>query len=792
MRTMAYGVMTITTQPGLSLSAGQPMTVRKDRLHWLYGPVVSYNGLTGELVLDVQHLRGAGTYAGWVLGAAGLPGPAGPSNALQIGTVTTGTHGAPADATITGAPPLQQLNLVLPPGADGDVTPELEALYDDTVTAANVAGAAATAAGNSATAAGTSAGQATTAKVAAQAAQGAAETARTAAETAATASATSATQASTAKTGAETARTGAETARTGAESAATAAASSATQATASKVAAQAAQGAAEGARDVAQAYAAAAKRVALYFAFDSAVTDADPGAGHWRLNNVFPASATWLYIDLLASNGGDVTAWIDSWAASTNAVKGDLTLVDAADAGVWLKLQVTGVTVATGYRKVAVAYVGHAGTLLAGHDFSAQFVGYGNKGADGLGNVASVGATAPLQSTGGANPVISIDPASPTAPGSLSAADKAKLDGVATGATANSADAALRDRATHTGTQLAATISDFLGSVRSTALTGLSTATNAVITAADTVLSGLGKLQKQITDLTTTVSGKIDSTYLDTDVALAANSDTKIATQKAVKAYADGLIAANDAMVFKGVIDCSANPNYPAGNRGDTYRVSVAGKIGGASGTNVEAGDLLLCLTDGTASGTQAAVGANWTVVQTNLDGAVIGPASVTDGNLAAFNGATGKLIKQLTAAEVRTLLSLVVGTNVQAYDANTAKLNAAQSWTAEQTFKELKDTVFTITDAAAFEIDPGNGSVQVVTLGANRTPAATNFEAGQTVLLGIDDGTARTITWTTVNPTWVKPGGTASAPTLATTGYTWVLLWKVGSTVYGAEVGKP
>ena len=120
------------------------------------------------------------------------------------------------------------------------------------------------------------------------------------------------------------------------------------------------------------------------------------------------------------------------------------------------------------------------------------------------------------------------------------------------------------------------------------------------------------------------------------------------------------------------------------------------------------------------------------------------------------------------------------------------AKVGTAQSWTAEQTFKELKDTVFTITDAAAFEIDPANGSVQVVTLGAARTPAATNFEAGQTVLLGIDDGTAYSITWTTVNPTWVKAGGTASAPTLAATGYTWILLWKVGNVIYSGEVGQP
>ena len=120
------------------------------------------------------------------------------------------------------------------------------------------------------------------------------------------------------------------------------------------------------------------------------------------------------------------------------------------------------------------------------------------------------------------------------------------------------------------------------------------------------------------------------------------------------------------------------------------------------------------------------------------------------------------------------------------------AVVGTAQTWTAQQTFTETKETIYTITDGAAFEIDPGNGSVQVVTLGANRTPAATNFEAGQTVLLGVDDGTAYTLTWTTVSPTWVRRGGGGSAPTLATSGYTWILFWKVASTIYASEVGQP
>ena len=132
---------------------------------------------------------------------------------------------------------------------------------------------------------------------------------------------------------------------------------------------------------------------------------------------------------------------------------------------------------------------------------------------------------------------------------------------------------------------------------------------------------------------------------LDTDVALAANSDTKIATQKAVKAYADGLLDANNAFVYKGGLDCSTSPNYPAASAGWTYKVTVAGKIGGASGIVVEVGDTITCLVDSSGAGNQATVGANWLVTQTNIDGAMIGPASSVSGGIPTFSGTTGKAV---------------------------------------------------------------------------------------------------------------------------------------------------
>jgi hypothetical protein len=132
---------------------------------------------------------------------------------------------------------------------------------------------------------------------------------------------------------------------------------------------------------------------------------------------------------------------------------------------------------------------------------------------------------------------------------------------------------------------------------------------------------------------------------IDTNSSLG-TSNTKVPSQNAVKAYADALIGANDAMVYKGVIDASANPNYPAGNKGDTYRISVAGKIGGASGPNVEVGDIIIGLTDGSSAGNHATVGSSWNIVQSNIDGAVTGPASSTTADFATFSGTTGKVIQ--------------------------------------------------------------------------------------------------------------------------------------------------
>lgn len=88
-----------------------------------------------------------------------------------------------------------------------------------------------------------------------------------------------------------------------------------------------------------------------------------------------------------------------------------------------------------------------AGKGLSEADFTsgekAKLAGIAAGATANLGTVTSVGGTAPIESSGGTTPVISISPATTSNAGSMSAADKSKLDGIAAGATANVGDVTL-------------------------------------------------------------------------------------------------------------------------------------------------------------------------------------------------------------------------------------------------------------------------------------------------------------------------------------------------------------
>ena len=107
----------------------------------------------------------------------------------------------------------------------------------------------------------------------------------------------------------------------------------------------------------------------------------------------------------------------------------------------------------------------------------------------------------------------------------------------------------------------------------------------------------------------------------------------------------------------------------------------------------------------------------------------------------------------------------------------------AGGTFTGSVIFEDaINETIFAISDASSVALDPDNGMIQTWTLGANRT-ATDSLTTGQSVLLMITAG-SNTLTWPTI--TWA--GG--SAPTLSTSSVTAIELWKVGSTLYGANVG--
>lgn len=123
------------------------------------------------------------------------------------------------------------------------------------------------------------------------------------------------------------------------------------------------------------------------------------------------------------------------------------------------------------------------------------------------------------------------------------------------------------------------------------------------------------------------------------------SNDTSIATTAFVK----NAFIANDAMIYKGILDggnsLESTIYTPAAEAGWTYKVATAGYI---NGIEVEIGDTFICLQNNTVTATSANINdikPKWNILQTNIDGSVIGPSESASG-IAIFTGNTGKAIK--------------------------------------------------------------------------------------------------------------------------------------------------
>ena len=120
-----------------------------------------------------------------------------------------------------------------------------------------------------------------------------------------------------------------------------------------------------------------------------------------------------------------------------------------------------------------------------------------------------------------------------------------------------------------------------------------------------------------------------------------------------------------------------------------------------------------------------------------------------------------GTTIEELQSGDA--VAGLVIGTDVQAYDADTAKTDVVQSFTAAQ-----RGAISALTDGSTITPDFAVANNFSVTLGGNRTLAnPTNLTAGQSGSIFItQDGTgSRTLAYGSY---FDFAGGTA--PTLSTT----------------------
>lgn len=245
---------------------------------------------------------------------------------------------------------------------------------------------------------------------------------------------------------------------------------------------------------------------------------------------------------------------------------------------------------------------------------------------------------------------------------------------------------------------------------------------------------------------------------------------TQLATTAFVASAVSGAVSGY--LDLKGSTDCSGNPNYPAANKGDLYIVSVAGKIGGASGVAVDVGDVYFA-TANNAGGTQAAVGASWTSQEHNLAGALLSANNLSDvanaasartnlglGTLAIQNGTfSGTSSGTNTGDQTITLTGGVTGSGTGSFAATvvtnanlTGPISSAGNTTsvASQTgtgSKFVMDTAPTIT---------GGAHTAITSFGLRSTGAAFDLTfassevltAGRALSIMMGDA-ARTLTFT-------------------------------------------
>ena len=342
---------------------------------------------------------------------------------------------------------------------------------------------------------------------------------------------------------------------------------------------------------------------------------------------------------------------------------------------------------------------------------------------------------------------------------------------------------------------------------------------------------GLGTMATQAASSVTITGGSITGI---TDLAVAdggtgasdagtARTNLGLAIGTNVQAYdaglqsISGLTTSADQMIYTTALDTYATTGLTAAGRAildDADASAQRTTLGLAIGTNVQAYDAELtaiaglAVTDGNIivgngttwvaeSGATARTSlglgtiatqdaSSVTITGGTINGTAIGGSTAAAGAFTTVSASGDVTIadKIVHDGDTNTSIRFPAVDTVTVETAGVERLRVAPS--GDVTFSNgIIQTVFALSGTTP-ALDPTNGTIQTWTLSASSSPTD-SLVAGESLTLMIDDGTAYTITWPSV--TWKTDGGTA--PTLNTTGFTAIILWKVGSVLYGARVGN-
>lgn len=253
------------------------------------------------------------------------------------------------------------------------------------------------------------------------------------------------------------------------------------------------------------------------------------------------------------------------------------------------------------------------------------------------------------------------------------------------------------------------------------------------------------------------------------------DNSTKVATTAYVKNEIDSILASYNAMMYKGTIAGGSTGAYgaltPAANAGDVYVVSTAGKINGIS---VEAGDMLICKTDGTAAATSSnysSTNSKWDFIQTNIVGAVTGPSSSVTDRIAVFDGTGGNKIKDggVTLSDFIATYTQTVsvgsmtsaGTLPTTEDKSVSSVSVTNGTAASCT--KTEKTIPNVTSVGSMTTASVNDAVLTITIGSAPT-LGTAIKAHY--IDSFSGGTPTAVTATSVTVKSVKTVGTLPSST--------------------------